>query len=905
MGSFSVSNSCEKALAKSSFFAEGWYLREYLDVQYVNLTPMQHFIKFGLALKRNPNPVFDYRYLKSSSDDPRNDLLDFLNYGRFEQLDVVLPGISSPSKKLGSSKNGRVVKRIDQILKKVFSFGFFNKGYEELQTLACSMNPEKCYRANKALAWISLDLSQKECYQQAIRSLGVCLEYNVNDSERVHLFIMLSEALYKDGQAEKSLQLLKAVRVAFGFFPDLEIAYFNVCDKEEKIEILERICKFYELPAINFNESTCKPYDSLNSDLNVVANQHLCNEIAPKVSVIVPCYNCENTVGVSLQSLLNQSWHNLEILAVDDCSTDRTRDVLKEWSSKDCRIKVLNTETNSGAYIARNVALAAATGKFVTCHDSDDWSHRLKIELQADNLIKNPHVIANRSFQVRASEDLVFHRRGKFGQFIFSNMSSLMFDRLAIKAKIGFWDQVRFGGDSEFLTRLKQCFGAASVLDLNVGPLSIQRQTAGSLTGSSKFGYNGFFYGARKIYFDSYRAYHSFGCDTYLSAGSARRFPIPNVMCPNRHLLSSHYDVIIVSDFRMVGGSTLSSVEEIKAQKEAGLKTGLIQLYRYDYAPVGKGINPKIRELLGDDVNFIAYGESVECDHVIIRYPPVLEYHQEFFPSVNAKKASVIINQPPMSDYTDDGVRRYNFANCEKNLRQYLSCEVTWYAIGPLVRDAIYRYHSAEARFISLSDKDWSNIINVDAWFLDRSAPVSSKMTIGRHSRDNFVKWPSSKESMLAIYPDSDVIDVKILGGAKAPLSVLGYKPSNWQVYEFGEVDPIDFLKSLDIFVYFAHPDWVEAFGRVILEAMASGIIVVIPEIYQPLFGEAAIYASEENAINVAWAYYSNRGKFLSQTKKTEKIVRSRFSYMAHIERLALEPRDSRSSYSSLDVHKI
>src|SRR5699024_11712161 len=71
--------------------------------------------------------------------------------------------------------------------------------------------------------------------------------------------------------------------------------------------------------------------------------------------------------------------------------------------------------------------------------------------------------------------------------------------------------------------------------------------------------------------------------------------------------------------------------------------------------------------------------------------------------------------------------------------------------------------------------------------------------------------------------------------------------PDNWHVYPFGTKKPRDFLKSLDFFVYYTHPDWVEAFGRVIFEAMATGVPVIIPPLYKELFGEAAIYAEPED----------------------------------------------------------
>src|SRR5690606_9321617 len=109
------------------------------------------------------------------------------------------------------------------------------------------------------------------------------------------------------------------------------------------------------------------------------------------------------------------------------------------------------------------------------------------------------------------------------------------------------------------------------------------------------------------------------------------------------------------------------------------------------------------------------------------------------------------------------------------------------------------------------------------------------RLRIGRHSRDHFAKWPATANDILAAYPASEDIEVHVLGGAEAPASLIGGVPSNWTVHPFGALHPKDFLSEIDIFVYFTHPDWVESFGRTIIEAMAVGVPVILPEVYRPL----------------------------------------------------------------------
>src|SRR5699024_12163716 len=86
------------------------------------------------------------------------------------------------------------------------------------------------------------------------------------------------------------------------------------------------------------------------------------------------------------------------------------------------------------------------------------------------------------------------------GNFLFANMSSLMFRRQEVMNTIGYWDSVRFAGDSEFLKRLTKAFGEDAIAKLQASPLSFTRQSSKSLTGSSAFGYPGYFMGVRKEY---------------------------------------------------------------------------------------------------------------------------------------------------------------------------------------------------------------------------------------------------------------------------------------------------------------------------------------------------------------------------------------------------------------------
>ena len=93
----------------------------------------------------------------------------------------------------------------------------------------------------------------------------------------------------------------------------------------------------------------------------------------PKVSIIIPVYNVEPYLRQCLDSVVNQTLEDIEIICIDDCSTDNSYEILKKYASKDNRIVVLKQEYNQGQGAARNKALNMAKGNYIMFLDSDDW----------------------------------------------------------------------------------------------------------------------------------------------------------------------------------------------------------------------------------------------------------------------------------------------------------------------------------------------------------------------------------------------------------------------------------------------------------------------------------------------------------------------------------------------------
>ena len=96
------------------------------------------------------------------------------------------------------------------------------------------------------------------------------------------------------------------------------------------------------------------------------------------ISIIVPIYNTRRYIDKCVESIVNQTYKNIEIILVDDGSTDGSDKKCDEWKEKDKRIKVIHKE-NEGASSARNVGIENAKGKYIAFIDSDDYIQKFHL----------------------------------------------------------------------------------------------------------------------------------------------------------------------------------------------------------------------------------------------------------------------------------------------------------------------------------------------------------------------------------------------------------------------------------------------------------------------------------------------------------------------------------------------
>ena len=114
--------------------------------------------------------------------------------------------------------------------------------------------------------------------------------------------------------------------------------------------------------------------------------------MTPLVSVLIPCYNAEKYLESAIRSILSQSYTNLEVIVINDCSTDSSLDLLMRLASEDARIKIVNNEENLKIVRTLNKGVKLCNGEFIARMDADDLALPLRIEKQVDFLLKNPSI---------------------------------------------------------------------------------------------------------------------------------------------------------------------------------------------------------------------------------------------------------------------------------------------------------------------------------------------------------------------------------------------------------------------------------------------------------------------------------------------------------------------------------
>ena len=288
--------------------------------------------------------------------------------------------------------------------------------------------------------------------------------------------------LINEGREEEALSLLDNPKLKKN--PEIYLYLSNATKPtaDKQLSLMNSFLDSYNVPILQLKDkskslsTTNIRFDKLNKFEN-----------GPLISILMTSYNSQTHIKSAIESLVNQTYSNFELIVIDDASTDDTQNIITDLAKNDSRIKYIYLSHNVGTYVAKSIGLQKSKGEFVTCHDSDDWAHPLKIEEQVKPLLKNKKLVFTTSQWVRLQEDGVYYARA-LSPLIRLNPASPLFRKKIVLEKAGGWDLVRTGADSEFIARLKLVFGEKAMHRV-LKPLTFGAHRSDSLMNAKDTGY--------------------------------------------------------------------------------------------------------------------------------------------------------------------------------------------------------------------------------------------------------------------------------------------------------------------------------------------------------------------------------------------------------------------------------
>lgn len=510
-----------------SVFDADWYLAKYLDVEMSGLEPLDHYLRYGERLGRKPCPVFDPLFYGECYPDViesgASPFTHFVTLGKRE------------------GKRGHP-ETIQQFMQQLWRREHIADCLAALASFTQSNQPDHVRSAAWVLArWFAF----QEDWHYCVHWLRLYYQQPAPKVPWPVIQLVYCEALSRTGELAQAEQQAVALKKRFPDYYDAYLALSNIylsqlaalppgdaaakqalALNQQRIDMINALfarngLSLIEVDASSTPLSSLSLLNSLSLDtINAAGSKAKETNVQETeghdtgvVSVIVPVFNAEWFLATALKSLAVQSFSNLEVLIVDDASTDATRSVAEQFVAQDARFKLLCLPYNQGAYAARNHGLKHASGAYITVHDADDWSHPEKLACQVAAFEANPAWVANTSDMVRCTTDLRFGRwrlpNIPKGGWIYRNTSSLMFKRKVFET-LGYWDRVRCTGDTEYFHRIIAGFGREAFGEVLGGvPLSFCRHEEGSLSQNGPLHLITHEKGVRRDYMRAAKAWHA------------------------------------------------------------------------------------------------------------------------------------------------------------------------------------------------------------------------------------------------------------------------------------------------------------------------------------------------------------------------------------------------------------
>ncbi|MEK9731502.1 MAG: glycosyltransferase [Candidatus Poseidoniales archaeon] len=308
-------------------------------------------------------------------------------------------------------------------------------------------------------------------------------------------------SLYRNGETEKALQLMQL--------------HLDQHKANSAITAYEMFRQSEPSRALDFLNNSLTKYGYaplsnrwMNQSFDLM---HLCCDDVQHstdsrlVSVLMTVHAMNPLFKTAVRSILEQSHQNLELLVIDDASSEEDHQEYKRILESDGRARLIRQPYNAGTYSARNTGLKEAKGEFVLFMDSDDWTHPQRIEKALQRLDQHPSAVVAVESYAR------LHRNGSLamvGSYFVRKCMLGLWRMHAVRDKLGGFDSVRISADSELLERAELVYGKGSVHHVPA-LVYIAYYHDESLTGGDEFGFGWRgIVGHRAKYAGAFRTWH-------------------------------------------------------------------------------------------------------------------------------------------------------------------------------------------------------------------------------------------------------------------------------------------------------------------------------------------------------------------------------------------------------------
>ncbi|TWI02979.1 glycosyltransferase involved in cell wall biosynthesis [Luteimonas cucumeris] len=627
----------------------------------------------------------------------------------------------------------------------------------------------------------------------------------------------------------------------------------------------------------NFASSGLEPL-ALNADLGAAPFDMLhCPpaqlvKSGPLISIAMSSWRPGEEIFAAIRSVIAQSWQSWELLVIDDASPSEYGEVLERIAVLDPRIKVLRQSSNGGTYLIRNAAMREARGEFMTFLDSDDWSHPRRLERQIAPLLQNSELMSTTSRALRANAKLVFNLPGVIAQR--ENASSMMFRLAPVRERIGYFDSVRKGADTEFALRMRRTFGASSHVIVEEN-LSMIRLTSGSLSREEfKLGWR---HPSRAAYRRGYEHWHrsSQARDTPLRMPAdvvVRPFPSPrrfmiDPIGANAQARAA-YDIVFAADLRHGTDAVRALFDEVRATKRAGHKVAVLHMesfrhmQRIEMEFYWEPIEEAIATGLVDEVLLT---DPTAIDTLVVRDFAVLQFASHERSAFDVGRVLVVAGDPPRDRL---GRMWYEPSECLRHAQKIFGVRVGCTTCGMQAQDEL----RAGLAPVFFATADLPEIIDVPEWQAPRR-PLQGIPVLGVILDSASDAYPDTPEELFATYAGCGSFQVRVLAEDLRPSKARG-APENWTFFDAGIVGREAFLAGCDFYVRFdRHDDAPPRRSRDVLEAMASGAVVVLPTPYAQLYENAAVYCDNVQLADAIQALYSKPAAFEAQVERGRQYL--------------------------------